>query len=174
MDLQDGDAAGPCRPFPSAPSAAFDAVAAALQRVAAGVEALLPKQAEAARQIRIGQMGTAFPLVSECLASWQEVQTCLAALAKAIEQPVHPVAALLLCMPRAEGAHGDPLAELASNLNALKQTIQARDWIGLADALEYDLGDLAQRWRDALIQPDEAGAPAAPSAPAPARNARVA
>lgn len=131
----------------------FDVVAEALHRVAARVEDAGPKQAEAARLIRVGEMNAAFPVMSECIGLWQEVQAALGAAASAIGQPVERLAELVLT-PTGEAARA-PLTELAGALQSVKRAVEGRDWVGLADALEYDLGDLARRWRAALVQSDE-------------------
>lgn len=141
----------------SSSSHAFDLVAAALQQVAACMDEACPKQVEAARLIRLGRMDEAFPLMSECVGLWQKVQGSLAAAAGAIGQPVGHLAALVLT-PAGEEPR-DPLVDLATPLHAIKRAVQGRDWVGLADALEYDLGELAQRWRSALLQPDESESP---------------
>lgn len=140
-------------------SQVFDAVAAALHRVTARLDDACPKQTEAARLIRIGQLQEALPLISECVSHWQDVQASLVSASAAIGQRVEDLAGLLL--PGAgeggQGAPGGAIAELAALLEGLKRFVQARDWVGLADAMEYDLTDLAQRWRAALLQPDEVG-----------------
>lgn len=134
-------------------SQAFDAVAAALHAAATSVAAAQPLQAESARLIRLGRMNDALPTITECLSLWQDVQRSLTAAGAAIGQPVEKLAALVLT-PSGSPA-GDPVGELKRTLQTISRTVQDRDWIGLADAFEYDLGDLAQRWRAALLQPDE-------------------
>jgi hypothetical protein len=131
----------------------FDVVAGALHRVAERVEDAGPKHAEAARLIRLGEMNAAFPVMSECIGLWQEVQAALGAAASAIGQPVERLAELVLTPTG--GAARAPLTELAGALQSVKRSVEGRDWVGLADALEYDLGDLARRWRAALVQSDE-------------------
>ncbi len=139
-------------------SQAFDIVAGALHRVAACLEEIGPKQNEAARLIRIGRLDDAFPQMAACVGMWQEVQSLLAAAADAVGQPVERLAGLVLTTTGEPEAN--PLTELAAALLSIKRTVQGRDWVGLSDALEYDLGELAQRWRSALVQPDETNAAA--------------
>ncbi len=138
----------------------FAVVAGALHKVASRMEDVRSKQCEAAKLVRLGRMDEAFPIMSACLGIWQEVQTSLTTAADAVGQPVERLAELVLT-PAGQPGRG-PLVELATSLHRVKQTVQTRDWVGLADALEYDLDDLAQRWRAALLQPDEAeGTPSA-------------
>jgi hypothetical protein len=163
-----GDASG----SPAFSGHTFDVVAGALHRVAARVDEAGPKQAEAARLIRLGEMNAAFPVMSECIGLWQEVQGALAAAATAIGQPVERLAELVLT-PTGEAARA-PLTELAGALQCIKRAVEGRDWIGLADALEYDLGELAQRWRTALVLADESDGAAPASAAGMRRSAPAA
>jgi hypothetical protein len=153
-------------------SQAFDAVAAGLHRAAGGVDLATHRQAEAARLIRLGRMDEAFTQIAECLGLWQDVQASLAAAAAAINQPVERLAALVLTS--APDAAADPIADLTAALNEVKKAVKARDWVGLADALEYDLGELAQRWRSALLQPDAEAEPARAGPPRLSRSAPAA
>jgi hypothetical protein len=153
-------------------SQAFDAVAAALQRAAAAVEAVAPRQSEAARLVRIGKMEAAFAEVAACISLWQDVRAAFAAAGAAIGQPVERLAALVLAPPGQDP--GDPVGELSRALEQVKAAVHARDWVGLADAFEYDLGDLAQRWRSSLLQPDGEEMPASDAAPGVTRSAPAA
>lgn len=156
----------------SGSSQAFDAVAAALQRAATAIEQVAPRQIEAARLVRIGQMEPAFAEVSACISLWQDVRGALAAAAGAINQPVERLAALVLTTPGDEA--GDPVGDLTKALESVKGAVHARDWVGLADAFEYDLGELAQRWRDALLQPEGVETPSTSEEPAASRSAPAA
>jgi hypothetical protein len=156
----------------SASSHAFDMVAAALHRAASSMQSLGPRQSEAARLLRLGQMEPAFAEVAACVGLWQDVRGALDAAGAAIGQPVERLAALVLT-PSGTSA-GNPVAELTRALEQLKASVQGRDWIGLADALEYDLGDLAHRWRTALLQPDGAEESAPGGTPELSRSAPAA
>lgn len=147
---------------PAASGAAdqFEVLLEDLNAVSGEVEVLPPRQADAARLVRLGKLEEAFAIISECVAAWQRIQVSLAHAATAVGRPVEQLAALALSPPDAP-PEDNPLGTLAASLQALKLSVQSRDWVGLADTLEYDLGDLARRWSAALLQPDPA--PAAPS-----------
>ena len=121
-------------------------------------------QSAAAAAVQQGKLDEAMPRVSAALGVWQHVR-----------EGVVNGATLLGIDPaslRVRAAQDEPeksvmehIDGLARALTELKRAINASDWPGVADALEYDLKDQADRWRAVMnALADEIGRRAAAGA----------
>lgn len=106
-------------------------------------------QAEAAAAIQRGRLNEAMPQLTGSLQVWQNVREGVVngASLLGLDLATLPVPAPAADAGRTVSDHIDALARA---LAELKRAISAADWPGVADALEYDLKDQAERWQTVM------------------------
>lgn len=122
------------------------------------------EQSAAAAAVQQGKLDEAMPRVSAALGVWQSVREGVVngAMLLGMDPSSLRVSA---AQGEAERSVMEHIDGLARALTELKRAIGASDWPGVADALEYDLKDQADRWRAVMnALADEIGRRAAAGA----------
>lgn len=100
-------------------------------------------RAETVELLRTEAHGKAFEKLSGCFTCWQ-----------ATHESVQKVAQLLRIDMDRLSVDGEPLAALlarfSGQLRTIRQAIEDRDFVTLADTLAYELPESSQRWRAAV------------------------
>ena len=127
-----------------------------LEDVRAGLAGAQQMQQQAAELLQQDDPAKALDLVKQSIDAWLQAQ-----------QAVGQSAQLLLIDLNAimvnEQTVLDRMNELISNLTELKDAVVAKDFISLADALQYEWPEITERWDAALgaivkhIEKDNAG-----------------
>jgi len=110
-----------------------------LGQVAAVLGEARDLQEQAAGLLRSDQPSDALEQVREAVGVWQQAQ---ASVMHSAQLPGLELAGMTL--------EGEPaprvIEQLADQLRELREQLHAGDWLGLADTLEYDLTESAERW----------------------------
>jgi hypothetical protein len=99
-------------------------------------------QQSAAGMIQAGQVTQAMDKLAEALSIWSSVQQALVLGA--------PAAGINLETELAAIGREQALSQLNQHLKAIRDALQTRDPVGLADTLLYDLPDVVSQWRSLL------------------------
>lgn len=112
--------------------------------VADALAATRDEQRRAAELLRDGEAQAAMDHVKTALTVWTQVQRSVLESAQLLGIALDTVQV---------GGRGVPelVESLAEQLRAVRDQLTAQDWLGLADAMEYDLDEQAEHWA-ALIQ----------------------
>ncbi|NBC96084.1 MAG: hypothetical protein GVY27_06990 [Deinococcus-Thermus bacterium] len=101
------------------------------------------RQHQAADLLRSDQPQEALDHVKSALATWQQAQQSVQQSAQLLDIDLDQLT--IGGRPAAE-----IVEELARSLRAVREQLVGTDWIGLADALAYDLDDAADTWTGLL------------------------
>ncbi|MBT8484540.1 MAG: hypothetical protein HKO59_11025 [Phycisphaerales bacterium] len=101
-------------------------------------------QREAGELIQADQHRVAMERLGEAMGIWQSLHEAIVTSADALEMD-------LTLLQVGDGTIQDSVEQLGASLRTLRQTIQAKDPVGLADTLMYDLPDVVGEWR-AVVQ----------------------
>ncbi|HEX8322424.1 MAG TPA: hypothetical protein VF595_00800 [Tepidisphaeraceae bacterium] len=106
--------------------------------------------AEAAREkaiddLHAGAANKALQKLSGCFTAWQSAQTAISQVAKLLKIDLDRVRVEDTTLTEA-------LANFAGQLRDVRDAIEARDYVTLADVLTYEIGRTIAQWRDALTQ----------------------
>lgn len=116
-----------------------------LGQVAAVLGDVRDVQEKAAGLLRSDQPGDALEQVREAVGVWQQAQASVMHSAQLL--------GLDLDGMTLEGESAPAVIEqLADQLKALREQLNAGDWLGLADTLEYELTEAAERWTQLIAE----------------------
>ncbi|MBX3359791.1 MAG: hypothetical protein KF745_15350 [Phycisphaeraceae bacterium] len=105
------------------------------------------EQQAAARAVQAGEVEAGLRHLASALAVWDQVRTVVDQGAALLGLDL----ATLKAGPTADGSSvSDAAAGLAVQLAEVKRSIEAKDWSGLADVLEYELDGQAGVWGEVL------------------------
>ncbi len=124
-------------------AAASSLVKLALLDAAAMITEVRPRQIEAAQLLQSGRTPDAMDALREILEAWNSAHLAvqLADESRTIESGAAVEAAAML---------QESTANLTRLLNDVKTRLAMKDWSALADVLEYDLSEHADRWSELL------------------------
>lgn len=112
-----------------------DLVATTFRDASAALMDLVETQQSLARRIQTGQSQQATQMLGEVFEVWDAVR-------QALEQGSAMVALDL----NEDEVVADLVASLSDRLRAVVRAVEANDWSSLADELEFDLCEQAERW----------------------------
>lgn len=112
-----------------------DLVASTFEDAAAAMSDLRDTQRELALKIQQGRTGEATGALGEVFEVWEAAR-------QALEQGAEMASIDL----GSDGAAADMIAGLTERLREVVRAVEAKDWSALADELEYDLAEQADRW----------------------------
>ncbi len=126
-------------------------VSGSMREVAAAIEDLRVSQGEAAHKLHIGETEAAFAQLADAVAVWDSLRRVMDDGPRLLGMDVRPLAA-----PGGVQAAGaaatveSAIGDLARSLASLQEAIRGQDWSTVADVLEGELADEADRWRTIL------------------------
>lgn len=99
---------------------------------------------EAARLVQAGQHTKAMENLSACFKRWQHVQEAILKISQLLRLDLNRV-----LLPS-----GRPVSNFfgifGAQLRNIRDALEARDYVGLSDALTYELAESVQTWRDSV------------------------
>ena len=106
--------------------------------------------AEAAREKAIDDLhanapSKALQKLSGCFTAWQVAQTAIGQVAKLLKIDLERLRVQEITLAAA-------LANFASQLRDLRDAIECRDYVAVADVLTYEIGKTIGQWREAISQ----------------------
>lgn len=116
-------------------------VRAAMTDAACALGRLRTTQAQAAELIHSGRVESAVEELRAILLCWEQAKMTM-------EQSAELVGPLPIDQEGMKGLAGS----LSDRLRVVRQSLEAQDWSTLADELEFELDETADRWRTALLE----------------------
>lgn len=116
-------------------------VRSAMTDAACALGRLRATQAQAAELIHAGRIESAVEELRAILTCWEQAKLTM-------EQSAELVGPLPIDEEGMRGLAGS----LSERLRSVRQCLEAQDWSSLADELEFDLDETADRWRTALLE----------------------
>ncbi|HRT42036.1 MAG TPA: hypothetical protein P5223_08255 [Phycisphaerae bacterium] len=117
---------------------------AALRAMAEEMERAADTLAEIARQLNAGQSAEGVRRMGDFLKTWQ---TCR----NVVLQSGALVGRNLLQVSIESGTVADCLADLVERLRDLRDALEARDLVLLADLMQYEIPELCKKWKGLLL-----------------------
>jgi hypothetical protein len=116
-----------------------------LQQARELVSEATPICQQAGEMLSSGQTARAMELLGNCFGVWSQVQE---SMSRSVD-----LLGLDLSRMQIEGKKADQLLnEFAAQLRTVKDALENRDYVQLADILQYELQDVAPRWQSLLDQ----------------------
>lgn len=122
-----------------------DIAADVLDEIARQMDAAEIAREKAVDDLHAGAPNKALQKLSSCFTAWQVAQTAIGQVAKLLKIDLDAVRVDDITLAEA-------LANFAGQLRDLRDAIESRDYVTLADVLTYEIGRTVTQWRDALIQ----------------------
>ncbi len=97
-----------------------------------------------AEQIAMGNSSAAMELLNECFTVWNTAEQSLARASQAIGLDLN--AAVGEAPPPAE-----MIEALRVQLDEIRKSLEARDFVAIADQVEYDMADVTDGWQRTLV-----------------------
>jgi hypothetical protein len=108
-------------------------------------------QAEQTRELAINDLSASQPTkalqkLSGCFTTWHAAQQAIDKVAQLLRVDLN------LVRLGDDMTLQQSLEQFAVQLKAIRQAVEARDYVSLADILQYEIGRTVSQWRDALTQ----------------------
>ena len=114
-----------------------------LGKLAALVQWLAPQHAQVAASLERGDIQPALNRLHELLSAWQQIQSAYANLAKLLEIS-------LAQLPVGELTGESVLNEFCHQLSEIQTALQSKDFVLLADILQYEMDTAVSHWTNLL------------------------
>jgi len=123
------------------------------RRIALDVLDEIERQMDAAEQSRelaidhlsANEPSKALQKLSGCFTTWHAAQEAISKVAQLLRVDLDLV--------RVEDVTlAESLTSFAGQLKSIRESVEARDYVALADTLQYEIGQTVSQWRDALTQ----------------------
>jgi len=106
--------------------------------------------AEQTRELAINHLAAnephkALQKLSGCFTTWHAAQETIDKVAQLLRVDLNLVRIQDVTLQQS-------LEHFAVQLKAIRQAVEARDYVSLADILQYEIGRTVSQWRDALVQ----------------------
>ena len=111
-------------------------------KLAAIIEWLAPQHKETARLLEQGNTNAAMTRLAELISAWQQIQAAYANLAKLLEITMNN-------LPVRDLGHAGGeiiLNEFCSQLSEIQSALQNKDFVLLADILQYEMDGAVANW----------------------------
>ena len=125
--------------------AAADVAADALAEIERQMDASETAREKAIDDLHNNAPNQALQKLSACFTTWQTAQTAIGQVARLMKIDLDRVRVQDVTLAAA-------LTEFAEQLREVRDAIEARDHVRLADVLTYEIGRTVGQWRDAVTQ----------------------
>lgn len=107
-------------------------------------------EAEISRETAIDHLAENLPnkalqKLSGCFTAWQAAQQAIKQVAQLLRVDLDRIQVGSVTLTQA-------LANFASQLRMIRESLESRDYVSLSDILSYEIGQTVAQWRDALTQ----------------------
>ncbi len=107
-------------------------------------------QADVARvsaidHLTAGEPNKALQKLSGCFSTWQSAQEAIEKIAQLLRVDLNMIRVDDITLTEA-------LQAFADQLKSIREALETRDYVLLADTLQYEVGQTVRQWRDALAQ----------------------
>jgi hypothetical protein len=92
-----------------------------------------------------GEPNKALQKMAGCFTIWSSAQEAIAKVSQLLRVDLELIRVDDTTLAAA-------LQAFADQLKIIRETIEARDYVGLSDVLHYEVGQTVRQWRDALTQ----------------------
>lgn len=121
-----------------------------LQGVSELLEHTKAQQTRAADHIGKGELEAGMNELAQALSSWDSVHQVVTGGAALLGLDAESLS-VRISGEAGTTSVGERVRELGTHLGAIKKAISVQDWAGLGDALSYDMGEQADKWRELLV-----------------------
>ena len=121
----------------------FDLVVEAAMGATDAIGRIEALQSEVAEMIQSGYTGESMPKLLELMEVWQQVQQCVDEGGSLIGIDVGDFRA-------ADDVVDDSIRALTAQLTVMREALTNGDWVVLSDCLAYEMGAVADQWRQLL------------------------